>query len=165
MMKSSTRPNSSTRNAAAPAFPAAAVIESTSLSSQDLPSTTITTTLPDGTQCPPDVDELGRSTWTLLHTLPTTYPSQPTPQRQSTTFSFLQLFSQLYPCHACATDFREYLVDEGSDLKEALKTQESFGKWMCRAHNAVNRKLGKEEFDCNFWRRRWVDGPSNGGCG
>jgi len=55
--------------------------------------------------------------------------------------------------------------EEGGDLKEALKSQEGFGRWMCKAHNAVNRKLGKGEFDCEFWRRRWVDGPSDGSCG
>lgn len=52
-----------------------------------------------------------------------------------------------------------------NDVSEALKSQERFGRWMCRAHNAVNVKLGKEEFDCEFWRERWKDGWGDGRCG
>lgn len=39
-----------------------------------------------------------------------------------------------------------------------------FGTWMCEAHNEVNRKLGKEEFDCRFWEERWRTGWKDGRC-
>lgn len=42
--------------------------------------------------------------------------------------------------------------------------QEEFGMWMCRAHNEVNRKLGKGEFDCKRWKERWRDGWRDGRC-
>ena len=46
-----------------------------------------------------------------------------------------------------------------------VEGRELFGRWMCQAHNEVNRKLEKEEFDCNLWKERWKDGPRDGSCG
>ena len=47
----------------------------------------------------------------------------------------------------------------------------SFQEWMCKVHNAVNEKLGKEIFDCAKVDERWggvecfgEDGSSEGGC-
>ena len=39
-----------------------------------------------------------------------------------------------------------------------VEGQEGFGRWMCEAHNEVNRKLGKGVWDCGRWRVRWVEG-------
>lgn len=36
-----------------------------------------------------------------------------------------------------------------------VESREAFGRWMCEAHNEVNRKLGKREFDCEKWEERW----------
>lgn len=114
--------------------------------------------------CPPDVEELGRSSWTLLHSISATYPEQPTPAHQAKTNTFIQLFSQLYPCWHCASDFQDWISKPENDPTEPLKSQEGLGRWMCKAHNEVNRKLGKKEFDCHFWRERWKDGWKDGRC-
>jgi mitochondrial FAD-linked sulfhydryl oxidase len=42
--------------------------------------------------------------------------------------------------------------------KVRVGSRAEFGKWMCDAHNEVNRKLGKELFDCNRWEERWRTG-------
>lgn len=120
--------------------------------------------LQPGTDCPPDVEELGRSSWMLLHSMTASYPEQPDTVRQRKTHTFLSLFSQLYPCWVCAEDFQSWMAEPENDVAEALKSQEAFGQWMCRAHNAVNVKLGKDEFDCKFWRERWKDGWKDGRC-
>lgn len=39
-----------------------------------------------------------------------------------------------------------------------LDSRDRFGLWMCMAHNAVNDKLGKKEFDCRKWEERWRTG-------
>ncbi|KAK5942861.1 Flavin-linked sulfhydryl oxidase of the mitochondrial IMS [Knufia obscura] len=147
MMKSSTKPSTS----------------SSSPASQSIPSTTTAPSPPD---CPPDVEELGRASWTLLHTMTANYPDSPPPAHQAKTKSFLHLFSQLYPCWVCAEDFQSWMKEPENDPEAsgALKTQEGFGRWMCAAHNAVNGKLGKREFDCNLWRERWKDGWRDGRC-
>jgi mitochondrial FAD-linked sulfhydryl oxidase len=128
-----------------------------------LPSTTSTTTSTKP-ECPPDVEELGRSTWTLLHSLTAAYPTRATTEQQTEMRSFLGLFSKLYPCWVCADDFRSWIADPSGQNQPRLSSRAEFGQWMCDAHNAVNRKLGKKEFDCNLWEERWRTGWKDGRC-
>lgn len=110
--------------------------------------------------CPPDVEALGRSSWTLLHSITATYPAQPTPQLQAETKSFLSTFGKLYPCWVCAQDFQTWMQKN----TPRVSSRAEFGAWMCEAHNAVNEKLGKETFDCNRWEERWRSGWKDGRC-
>ncbi|CAK3903960.1 mitochondrial FAD-linked sulfhydryl oxidase ERV1-like [Lecanosticta acicola] len=116
---------------------------------------------PSTTQCPADVEELGRSTWTFLHTLTANYPERPSFTQQAETRQFLGLFGKLYPCWHCAEDFRTWM-SEGNAPR--VSNREEFGRWMCEAHNAVNVKLGKKEFDCGRWEERWRTGWKDGRC-
>lgn len=54
--------------------------------------------------CPLDKDELGRSTWNLLHTMAATYPDKPTTRQSEDMVSFFGILSQSYPCDICAKD-------------------------------------------------------------
>jgi len=110
--------------------------------------------------CPADVETLGRGTWTLLHSIASQYPTNPTPGERSDVQSFFRLFSKLYPCWVCAEDFQAYLK------REPIRTanRDEFGKWLCEAHNDVNRKLGKPTFDCSRWEERWRTGWADGRC-
>ena len=47
--------------------------------------------------CPPDVAALGRSSWTLLHSITATYPKNAPPTLQAETSAFLHTFGKLYP--------------------------------------------------------------------
>ncbi|TVY42674.1 Mitochondrial FAD-linked sulfhydryl oxidase [Lachnellula subtilissima] len=111
-------------------------------------------------ECPPDVEELGRSSWTLLHSITATYPEAPTPNDQSNVKQFLGLFGKLYPCWVCAEDFQVFMERN----KVRAESRDEFGMWMCEAHNDVNRKLGKKEFDCAKWEERWRTGWKDGRC-
>ncbi|MCJ1324708.1 hypothetical protein MMC10_001370 [Thelotrema lepadinum] len=124
-------------------------------------STSTSTPLSIPSDCPPDVEALGRSTWTLLHSMSASYPSQPTQTQQTEMSQFLSLFSRLYPCWVCAEDFQTWMGRE----KPRLGSRAELGDWMCRAHNEVNRKLGKVEFDCRLWEERWRGGWKDGRCG
>ncbi|RCI11528.1 hypothetical protein L249_7480 [Ophiocordyceps polyrhachis-furcata BCC 54312] len=110
--------------------------------------------------CPPDVDALGRSTWTLLHSIAASYPEKPSVTQQSDLLGFVRLFSRLYPCWVCAEDFQAYLGRH----KPPVTSRHAFGLWLCAAHNDVNRKLGKPEFDCSKWEERWRTGWADGRC-
>ncbi|KAK0611159.1 ERV/ALR sulfhydryl oxidase domain-containing protein [Immersiella caudata] len=110
--------------------------------------------------CPPDSPQLGRATWTLLHSIAASYPSSPTPTQQSEITQFMSLFSKLYPCWVCAEDFQKYMAKD----KVRVGSRDEFGKWLCEAHNEVNRKLGKKEFDCGLWEERWRTGRKDGRC-
>ncbi|KAJ5538443.1 hypothetical protein N7494_007922 [Penicillium frequentans] len=114
--------------------------------------------------CPPDVEALGRSTWTLLHTMAATYPERADTQQQSDMQGFLKLFSRLYPCWVCADDFKTWMAHPSGRNQPKLSGRKEFGWWMCEAHNEVNRKLGKKEFDCRFWEERWKTGWKDGRC-
>ena len=112
--------------------------------------------------CPPDVEQLGRSTWTFLHALTAAYPERPSLTQQSETKTFISLFGKMYPCWSCADDFRSWMKD-GNEPR--VSNRDDFGRWMCEAHNAVNEKLGKSSFDCNKWEERWRTGWNDGRCG
>ncbi|RPA99450.1 FAD-linked sulfhydryl oxidase ALR [Choiromyces venosus 120613-1] len=136
--------------------------------SKETPSTTATATFlpPD---CPPDVETLGRSTWTLLHTIAATYPATAPPEKQTEMKTFIGIFSRIYPCWVCAEDFRQWIERPENKLVPGqegghLGGRASFGQWMCGAHNEVNRKLGKREFDCSRYEERWRTGWADGRC-
>lgn len=125
------------------------------------PSATATSLTQEAPDCPPDVEALGRSTWTLLHTIAANYPSTPSLVQQSETRSFISLFGKIYPCWVCADDFRAWMTIH----EPRVSSRDEFGTWMCEAHNAVNEKLGKKTFDCKTWEERWKTGWRDGRCG
>ncbi|KAF9630860.1 hypothetical protein BFW01_g1422 [Lasiodiplodia theobromae] len=112
--------------------------------------------------CPPDVEQLGRSSWTLLHSITGNYPARPSPQLQADTRRFMYTFAKLYPCWTCAEDFQRWLQDDRNAPR--VSSRDEFGRWMCEAHNAVNDKLGKDKFDCDRWEERWYTGWKDGRC-
>ncbi|KAG5421045.1 ERV1 [Candida metapsilosis] len=103
---------------------------------------------------PPDVAQLGKSSWTLLHSIAATFPETPTTKQQQDMKSFLNLFAGFYPCWYCGEDFVKYIDKH----EPQTKSQDDLGKWLCEAHNDVNKKLGKPQFNCQFWKQRWKDG-------
>ncbi|POS82815.1 hypothetical protein EPUL_004117, partial [Erysiphe pulchra] len=127
-----------------------------------LPNPSITTqnksNPPD--DCPPDVEALGRSSWTLLHSIAASYPVEPSQSQKSNVAQFLKLFAKLYPCWVCAEDFEAYIEKN----RVRVDSRHELGKWMCEAHNDVNKKLGKDIFDCQKWEERWRTGWKNGRC-
>ncbi|CAI7670029.1 unnamed protein product [Penicillium discolor] len=114
--------------------------------------------------CPPDVEELGRSTWTLLHSMAATYPEKANMEHQANMGGFLKFFAKLYPCWVCADDFQAWMAHPSGRNQPKLESRKEFGWWMCEAHNEVNRKLGKKEFDCRLWEERWRTGWKDGRC-
>jgi len=110
--------------------------------------------------CPPDRQELGVSTWSLLHSVAAYYPDKPTPAQQADAKIFLSTFSRLYPCHECAEDLRQDL----KELPPKVSSSKEFSEWMCQLHNKVNVKLGKPTFDCSKVFERWRDGWKDGSC-
>ncbi|KAK7056272.1 Flavin-linked sulfhydryl oxidase of the mitochondrial IMS [Paramarasmius palmivorus] len=112
--------------------------------------------------CPPDVEQLGRATWTFLHSTAAYYPTKPTPTQRANMLSLIRALPLLYPCHVCADDFGEDLKKNPPDVSG----REGLSRWLCERHNTVNRKLGKEEFDCGLTKldERWKDGPADGSC-
>lgn len=104
--------------------------------------------------CPPDIIELGRSTWTFLHTMAAYYPQEPSQQQRSLMQGFIKGLGEFYPCSHCAQHLRQELsknpprVDSGYELSQ----------YFCELHNKVNAALGRPAFDCGTVLERWRDG-------
>ncbi|MBA0815636.1 hypothetical protein Gohar_000396 [Gossypium harknessii] len=119
-------------------------------------------------------EELGRATWTFLHTLAAVtfiplpflclfvclydltivfsqYPERPTRQQKKDVKQLMSILSRMYPCNECADHFKEVLranpVQAGS--------HEEFSQWLCHGHNVINRSLGKVAFPCERVDARW----------
>lgn len=111
-------------------------------------------------QCPPDVEQLGRATWTFLHTTAAYYPDKPSTHQRATMLSLLHALPTLYPCSHCAT----HLGHEMRKSPPDVSSRNALSLWLCRQHNEVNERLGKESFDCAKTDERWKEGPSDGSC-
>eukprot|EP01088_Endostelium_zonatum_P006021 TRINITY_DN18129_c0_g1_i1.p1 TRINITY_DN18129_c0_g1~~TRINITY_DN18129_c0_g1_i1.p1 ORF type:complete len:193 (-),score=56.30 TRINITY_DN18129_c0_g1_i1:11-589(-) len=104
-------------------------------------------------ETPPNVEELGRSGWTVLHSMAAYWPERASESMQTNMSQFLRSFVQVYPCKICADDFKGVMEQEPPE--PYLKTRADFSQWMCRSHNKVNEHLGKPIFDCKDVDRRW----------
>ncbi|XP_057964371.1 FAD-linked sulfhydryl oxidase ERV1 isoform X2 [Malania oleifera] len=80
-------------------------------------------------------EELGRATWTFLHTLA----------------AQMAILSRMYPCKDCADHFKEILRENPVQVG----SQPEFSQWLCHVHNVVNRSLGKLVFPCERVDARW----------
>ena len=110
--------------------------------------------------CPPDVEQLGRATWTFLHTTAAYYPEKPTPSQRANMLMLLGSLPVLYPCGWCAKDFGESIQKTKPDVSGRV----ALSRWLCNRHNEVNEKLGKDKFDCAKVDERWKDGPPDDSC-
>ena len=72
--------------------------------SQKSPKTT--TKVKRSKECPLDKDQLGRSTWSFLHTMAAYFPSTPTVDESKRMSTFLSILPDFYPCKHCADDMK-----------------------------------------------------------
>ena len=112
--------------------------------------------------CPPDVEALGRATWTFLHTTAAYYPEKPTPTQRVNMLSLIRSLPMLYPCTHCASHLEENMKAHPPDVSGRV----GLSRWFCERHNDVNERLGKKKFDCSIKNldERWKDGPTDGSC-
>ncbi|MED6110154.1 hypothetical protein PIB30_040308 [Stylosanthes scabra] len=96
-------------------------------------------------------EDLGRATWTFLHTLAAQYPDNPTRQQKKDVKDLIQILTRLYPCKECADHFKE--VIRANPVQAGCHTE--FSQWLCHVHNVVNRSLGKPVFPCERVDARW----------
>lgn len=113
-------------------------------------------------ECPADVEQLGRATWTFLHTAAAYYPDNPTPAHRTHMANLLSALPTLYPCGVCA----DHLKDEVKKFPPDVSGRAGLSRWLCERHNEVNGRLGKDKFNCSLSSldERWKDGPPGGDC-
>lgn len=96
-------------------------------------------------------DQLGQSTWTLLHTMAMYYPMIPTETEEHSMVSFITGLSLFYPCKTCSDHIKTYIIDHPPTTQSANRLSE----WFCDLHNDVNRRLGKSQFNFADVQQRW----------
>jgi mitochondrial FAD-linked sulfhydryl oxidase len=111
----------------------------------------------DEMPCPPDITELGRATWTWLHSVAAYYPDAPSAAQQASMAALIAGVGEFYPCSEC----RRHLVAELARHPPELGSAAELSAWACRLHNLVNVRLGKPAFDCSRVLERWRDGPTD----
>lgn len=120
--------------------------------------------------CPPDVEELGRSTWTFLHSAAAYYPDTPSTEQRDAMLALLSALPHVYPCSMCASELRVEYVRQAKtqDTKEAaVASGPALRSWLCGLHNNVNERLGKPMWDCSDTARlrgRWFEPPADREC-
>ncbi|KAH8928954.1 FAD-dependent thiol oxidase [Atractiella rhizophila] len=113
--------------------------------------------------CPPDLDQLGRHTWTFLHSTCSYFPETPSTAQKSSLLSLLKALPTLYPCHHCADHLGTAMKANPPDGAVEMG-RKGVERWMCEMHNEVNGRLGKPIFDCSKAGERWRDGWKDGSC-
>lgn len=96
-------------------------------------------------------EDLGRATWTFLHTFAAQFPDEPTKRQERDARELIMILTRMYPCGECARHFAEIVKNNPPDCSSGLGLQ----RWMCAAHNEVNESLGKPWFDCSRIDERW----------
>ena len=107
-------------------------------------------------------EDVGRATWTFLHTLAAQYPDKPSFQQKRDAKQLIDILTRMYPCGECAEHFTQVVRAH----PPVVSSREEFSQWMCRVHNVVNRSIGKPEFNCRYISSRWqgVDCDTPSGC-
>ena len=81
----------------------------------------------------------GPPTWELLHMVSFNYPMYPTESDKSNYKQFICSLRHVIPCKKCRSSFSTHL-DE-SQLDDALRSRDSFSRFMYDLHNKVNHTV------------------------
>ena len=66
---------------------------------------------PEAASCPPGSAALGRSSWTLLHSMAAWYPDHPSEDDRRRMKDMVSALAAFYPCSWCAQDFRKHVAE------------------------------------------------------
>ena len=111
-------------------------------------------------ECPVNKDELGKQSWTLLHTMAAYFSERPKAEQRLYAELYFKTLAALYPCKVCAEHMRNYIEEAPPDAS----SREALCLWVCDFHNQVNELTGKPAFPCNIKSldERWKHGKK--GC-
>ena len=88
--------------------------------------------------------EYGRMTWKVLHRIAAMYDKSPSEDDKKLMWQTFKGLSLHFPCEECAVHFRKEIEIDPPKVED----NKSLSKWLCIQHNNVNKRLGKELFDC-----------------
>ena len=101
------------------------------------------------------LDEVGKATWTLLHTTAAQFPEYPTRRQRKAAMQLFDSLEHVYPCHSCAKHWGEIMKEFGPPK---VRSGSELRTWLCEMHNVVNKSAGKSSFNCGDVEERWGGG-------
>ena len=84
-------------------------------------------------------DDLGRSTWFLLHHM--AKANEATDENNFAFAVFMHTLAELYPCAECREHVQSNLQQVEMPVLDPM--------WMCNFHNIVNKQLKKPIYNCS----------------
>lgn len=88
----------------------------------------------------------GNIIWSYLHTISVRYI--PTEEGKEEMKTILKSISNFLICPICGNHWKQIIED--SELDDVVKDRKNLMLWLCEKHNEINKKLGKEIFDCKI---------------
>jgi FAD-linked sulfhydryl oxidase len=82
--------------------------------------------------------------WTTLHTVSALYPDRPTSAEIELAKNWIQQFADCITCPSCQGHFKTMLGVYQSRNPNMFASRREFSLFVIRAHNTVNRRLGKK---------------------
>ena len=82
--------------------------------------------------------------WTTLHTVSALYPDNPTSPEIELAKNWIQQFADCITCPNCQGHFKAMLALYQSRNPYMFSSRREFSLFVIRAHNTVNRRLGKK---------------------
>ena len=87
----------------------------------------------------------GSSAWKFLHTIALSYPQKPTQQDKSDYKQFFLLLEKVLPCETCADNFKQHIKE--IQIDKHLNGPHELFSWTVKMRNAVQKVLGRKEYD------------------
>jgi len=81
--------------------------------------------------------------WMTLHSVASLYPDAPTETERQLMITWLDLFRDTITCPSCQAHFAELLTNYRAQFPNMLYSRRDFLLFTFRAHNAVNKRIGK----------------------
>lgn len=103
--------------------------------------------------------------WATLHTVSALYPEAPSSAEQDLARTWIQSFADCIACPTCQGHFKRMLERYLTVVPNPFASRTEFVLFVLRAHNTVNRRLGKKVYTLEeTWSelRRWIPDTATG---
>lgn len=96
-------------------------------------------------------DKAGFYVWSIMHLYSAFIPEIPTEQEQEEIGTLVELLGKYFPCKECSAHFKEMIIKNPVQAQ----TRGDFMNYVCKIHNIVNQRIGKEIFPCENIKEIW----------
>jgi hypothetical protein len=100
--------------------------------------------------------KIGHNTWTFMHSILANLEcggdDKLSPEIKDRAIELIHAVQKNFPCPACRQDFGQLLSQYPTT---DIITKTALNEWLCNLHNLVNKKLNKEQFNCDILESKY----------